>query len=126
MNPETMKSHEEYLKDAIDGRTDGIADLQQRLRREIAAERRRSRFIFSLPRPLLAVAASLTLAMGAYILWQCMQNDDTLPVCPHAAKETPEKQLTPPGGRFGEDFILHPERYDRICHCSPRYSGNLR
>jgi hypothetical protein len=127
MKDENMKTTEQRLKDAVDSRSGGLTEVRARLHREIAAERRRERFILiSIPRPVRAAAALVAVGLGTFLLWQMTHRNCELPLCPHAAKVEGVQRFIASGKAVPEDFILNPERYDRICHCSPRYSGSLR
>jgi hypothetical protein len=122
-----MKTIEQRLTESVDGRNDGLAEVRARLHREIAAEHRRERFVlFTIPRPLRAVAALAVIGLGTFLLWQTAHKNCALPLCPHSAKVEGAQRFIACGKASPKDFILNPERYDRICRCSPRYSGNLR
>ncbi len=122
-----MKTTEQRIKESVDGRADGLAEVRARLHREIAAERRRERFILiSIPRPVRAAAALVVVGLGTFFIWQMIHKSCELPLCPHAAKVEGVQRFIASGKAVPEDFVLNPERYDRICHCSPRYSGSLR
>lgn len=122
-----MKSIEQCLKESVDGRKDGLPAMRARLHREIAAERRRSRFfIHAVPVPLRAAAALAVAGLGVVFLLRMLNAENDLPLCPHAAKAEGVKRFIASGKAMPEDFIYNPEKYDRICHCSPRYSGNMR
>ncbi|NOU36507.1 MAG: hypothetical protein HOO88_07035 [Kiritimatiellaceae bacterium] len=122
-----MKTTEQRLQESVDNRNDGLAEVRARLHREIAAERLRGRFIlFTIPRPLRAAAALAVIGLGTFLLWQTTHKNCALPLCPHSAKIESAERFIASGKAVPEDFILNPERYDRICHCSPRYSGSLR
>lgn len=122
-----MKTTEQRLKDSVDSRTDGLSEVRARLHREIAAERRRERFILiSIPRPVRAAAALVIVGLGTFFLWQVTHKKCALPLCPHTAKAEGVQRFIASGKAVPADFVLNPERYDRICHCSPRYSGSLR
>ncbi len=117
-----MKTEEQIsteFKDRVHSRRDGFEAAQERVRAEIRAEQRRSRFVLVSP-PLRAAAALLVLGLGITFALSLKSND--LPLCPHsAAVEKPSPYIA------DEDSnIFHPERYDRLCYCAPRYSGSLR
>lgn len=122
-----MKPIEQILKEAVDSRTDGLAKVRARLHREIAAERRREQFILlSIPRPVRAAAALVAVGLGTFFIWHLTHKTCALPLCPHAVAAEPATGKNPYIAGQGADFLEHPERYDRICYCRPRYSGSLR
>lgn len=122
-----MKTVEQMLRQASDERRDGLDDVRKRIHREIAAEKRRKQFVFkSIPRPVRAAAAMAAAGLGTYFLWQAIHPHRSLPPCPHSASSEETERFIASGHAIPEDFILNPERYDRICHCSPRYSGSMR
>lgn len=118
-----MKTTEQRLKESVDSRVDGLAEVRARLHREIAAERKRERFILiSIPRPVRAAAALVAVGLGTFFLYQTTHKNCELPICPHSANVgKPSPYIA-----NEESILFHPERYDRICYCSPRYSGSLR
>ena len=127
MKDENMKTTEQRLKETVDSRNDGLSEVRARLHREIAAERRHERFILiSIPRPVRAAAAVAAIGLGTFFLWQVTHKNCELPLCPHAAKVEGVQRFIASGKAVPKNFILNPDRYDRICHCSPHYSGSLR
>ena len=122
-----MKTVEQRLKESVDEQTDGLTEVRARLHREIAAERLRERFtLISVPRPLRAAAALAVVGLGTFFIWQAAHKNCALPVCPHTAKAEGVNRFIASGKAVPKDFILNPERYDRVCACTPRYSGSLR
>ncbi|GEM_PF-1626424 len=122
-----MKTEEQItaeFRSRIRNRRDGFEAAQERVHREITAERRRSRFTIIPAGRLARIAALLVLGLGAFFAWQTMHRNGALPLCPHSAKV--EKPKNPYVAGEGADFLEHPELYERICRCSPRYSGSLR
>lgn len=43
-----------------------------------------------------------------------------------AGEQPATREPTWPGSEALREFLKHPDRYQRICHCQPVYSGNLR
>jgi hypothetical protein len=122
-----MKTIEQRLTESVDSQNNGLADARARLHNEIAEERRRERFVlFTITRPLRAAAASAVIGLGTLLLWQTTHKNCALPLCPHSAKVEGAERFIASGKATPEDFVLNPERYHRICYCSPRYSGSLR
>jgi hypothetical protein len=127
MKDANMKTTEQRLKETVDSRADGRAEVRVRLHREIAAERRRDRFVLiSIPRLVRTATALAAVGLGTFFFYPAAHQNCELPLCPHAAKVEDVQRFIASGKAVPEDFILNPERYDRICHCSPRYSGSLR
>ena len=122
-----MKTEEQIqaeFKERIRNRSDGLEAAQARVRRQIQAEQRRERFVLiSIPRPLRAAAALFIIGLGVYFALSLKTRD--LPLCPHSAKANPPADVSPYIADEESD-IFHPERYDRLCYCAPRYSGSLR
>lgn len=119
-----MKTEEQIqaeLKKRIQSRRDGFDATQERVFAEIRAERRRNRFALIL-RPLRAAAALLIIGLGVYFALSLHHTE--LQICPHSANA--EKPAVSPYIADDENDLFHPERYDRICYCTPRYSGSLR
>lgn len=121
-----MQPIETQLKEAVDRRKAGLAELQQALHCEVDAERRRDglRRVGAF-RPLMAAAALAVLLTGLLLLKTVLdQTSDALPLCPHAdvLEDIDRSRFV---ARPGDDFFKNPEQYDRICYCRPKYSGNL-
>jgi hypothetical protein len=105
----------------IRSRRDGFEETQLRIRAEIRAERRRARF-WLLARPLAAAAALLVISSGTFIVGRQVVASRALPpLCPHAANVKPHVPVTRVVLQIREIM-----KHDRICCCSPRYSGSLR
>jgi len=120
-----MKTEEQItteFKEHVRNRRNGFEATQERVRNEICAARRRERLVL-IPRPLRAAAALLIIGLGITFALSLKNND--LPICPHSAKVEIPKELSPYIADEESD-IFHPERYDRLCYCAPRYSGSLR
>ena len=120
-----MKTEEQItteFKEHVRKSRDGFEATQECIRNEICAARRRERLVF-IPRPLRAAAALFIIGLGVYFARPLKNND--LPICPHSAKVKPPAEVSPYIADEESD-IFHPERYDRICYCAPRYSGSLR
>jgi len=120
-----MKTEEQIqaeFKEHVRNRRDGFEAAQERIRNEICAARRRKRLVL-IPRPLRAAAALLILGLGIAFALSLRNND--LPLCPHSANVEPPAEASPYIADEESD-IFHPERTDRLCYCTPRYSGSLR
>jgi len=120
-----MKTEEQIqteFKERVQNRRDGFEATQERVRDEICAARRRERLVL-IPLPLRAAAALLILGLG--IPFALSLKSNALPLCPHSANVNPPEELSPYIADEECD-IFHPERYDRLCYCAPRYSGSLR
>jgi len=120
-----MKTEEQIqaeFKERVHNRRDGFEATRKRVRKEICAARRRERLVL-ISRPLRAAAALLILGLGFYFALSLKNSN--LPLCPHSAKIEKPEELSPHIADEESD-IFHPERYDRLCYCAPRYSGSLR
>jgi hypothetical protein len=115
-NKDQMKQE---FRTRVRSRRDGFEPLQARIQSEIHAARRRNRFVL-ISRPLRAAAALLIVSTGILFTWKQLSGNKTLPLCPHSAS-VEASPLEPV-------FItqLRELNKNRICHCSPRYSGSLR
>jgi len=115
-NKENMKQE---FKTRVRSRRDGFEPLQSRIQSEIHSAQRRNRFVLIF-RPLRAAAALLIVSTGILFAWKQILRTKTLPLCPHCVNI--EAPLHEPA------FITQLRRLNknRICHCSPRYSGSLR
>jgi hypothetical protein len=122
----TDKKIQSELKDRIRNRRDGFEPAQERVLAEIRAERRREQFtLLSIPRPVRAAAALAAVGLGSLLIWNALHSEYKRPLCPHSAKVAPTEVPTDYIATEDND-IFHPERYNRICYCAPRYSGSLR
>jgi hypothetical protein len=68
------------------------------------------------------IAAAILLGAGTTLFFVQRPPDSSTLVCPHGS--------SPPRPTFDakalQRFLQHPERYPRLCHCQPAFSGNLR
>lgn len=109
--------------DAFRGALDASAPAggMDRLRIAIEAERcgeRRRRWLRKGVGTVLRAAAGLLLAAGLVILWRRSAMLGEVIICPHGT-----------GARASEGlagFLRNPDNFQRVCRCSPLYSGNLR
>ena len=102
---------------------DGFNEVQDRVFAEIRAEQRRRRFLLLLS-PLIAAAAMLVVGVGIHFALSLNQKD--LPLCPHSAKVEPPATVPTRTLNEEKEELFHLRAGERICSCSPRYSGSLR
>jgi hypothetical protein len=90
----------------------------------MAADRRRKQRSQILRKriAIMAIAAAATVVFGAVAFF--FRPGSAGIVCPHGSKEALEN-LAIPREKL-RAFLHDPDRYPRICACTPTYSGELR
>ncbi len=110
---------EEAFRTRVRSRRDGFEAVHMRVQAEIHAAQKRS-FFTCIPIPLRAAAALLILSAGIVTGWMVLSTNRNLPLCPHAANAE-----APPAEPAVITAIRELNK-NRVCYCSPRYSGSLR
>jgi len=113
------KQVEEEFRTRVRSRHDGFEAVHMRVQSEIHAAQRRNVFT-CIPIPLRAAAALLMLSAGIVTAWMVLSRNRNLPLCPHAAN------VEAPPAEPAVITAIRQLNKNRVCYCSPRYSGSLR
>jgi hypothetical protein len=95
----------------------GLERVRLATQRELARVRK-----FCLPHAkwLLPATAAILVLSGAGFLVRSL-----VPICPHGSSNRELNWRRVPAS-VQHEFLGNPDRFRRVCHCTPRYSGNLR
>ncbi|MCC6355943.1 MAG: hypothetical protein IT577_18805 [Verrucomicrobiae bacterium] len=127
MEPERARDRDGATREALDAFRAAIGAGatvagRERLRAALASERRVARGR-GLGLKLVQAAAVLALALGGFLFWRHSTSARDAVACPHGTPAAENGAALPETLRA---FLENPDNFQRVCHCQPRFSGNLR